>query len=374
MKEVSEVVGIAVSRVSQIHAAAMLKLRVSLAHLRQEQRRPRHLCRQLLTLPIPQSLEHSHDHSVRIEETMTKNSIQTKPRTIQSCNFRYAGRLSNENARALTALHEKFALNVTNSLELYLGASLHLKLLSLEQMALEDYISGVAANSYLLPCALNVMESNFLMEMDIALIFPIIDLLLGGAGHVIGPGTRAYRDRRRDRGECYRPHRKEVERTWRALNLSLTPGHCIKPAMIQQVFLANEKLVLLMFEMTVGKTTGSFRIVLPTSFVGFLLRHLKAAQSKKISSLRHLPNPSLRERILDCDFNVAADITQMRVLVKDLVGLKPGMILKMKAPVKSPGRLTVEDVDLFEALPVRNGTRKAAQLSSRSQEPAATKE
>ena len=35
MKEVSEVVGIAVSRVSQLHAAAMLKLRVSLAHLRE---------------------------------------------------------------------------------------------------------------------------------------------------------------------------------------------------------------------------------------------------------------------------------------------------------------------------------------------------
>jgi RNA polymerase sigma factor for flagellar operon FliA len=35
MKEVSEVVGIAVSRVSQIHAAAMLNLRVSLAHLRE---------------------------------------------------------------------------------------------------------------------------------------------------------------------------------------------------------------------------------------------------------------------------------------------------------------------------------------------------
>jgi RNA polymerase sigma factor for flagellar operon FliA len=35
MKEVAEVVGIAVSRVSQIHGAAMLKLRVSLAHLRE---------------------------------------------------------------------------------------------------------------------------------------------------------------------------------------------------------------------------------------------------------------------------------------------------------------------------------------------------
>jgi RNA polymerase sigma factor FliA len=36
MKEVAEVVGIAVSRVSQIHAAAMLKLRVLLGHLREE--------------------------------------------------------------------------------------------------------------------------------------------------------------------------------------------------------------------------------------------------------------------------------------------------------------------------------------------------
>jgi RNA polymerase sigma factor for flagellar operon FliA len=36
MKEVSKVVGIAVSRVSQIHAAAMVKLRASLGHLREE--------------------------------------------------------------------------------------------------------------------------------------------------------------------------------------------------------------------------------------------------------------------------------------------------------------------------------------------------
>jgi flagellar motor switch protein FliM len=165
-----------------------------------------------------------------------------------------------------------------------------------------------------------------------------------------------------------------VERAWRVLNLSLVPGHCIKALMIQHVFQANEKLVLLMFEMTVGATTGSFKIVLPTSFVGFLLRHLKAAQSKKVSSLRHLPNPSLRERILDCAFNVAVDITHMRVLVKDVIDLKPGMILKMKAPVKNPGRLTVESVDIFEALPVRNGMLKAAQLTCRSQEPPASKE
>ncbi len=64
----------------------------------------------------------------------TKSGVQPKARTIHSCNFRYAGRLSNENARALTSLHEKFALNVTNSLEVYLGTSIRLKMVSLEQL------------------------------------------------------------------------------------------------------------------------------------------------------------------------------------------------------------------------------------------------
>jgi flagellar motor switch protein FliM len=307
---------------------------------------------------------------------MTANSsIQPKARSIHSCNFRYAGRLSNENARALTSLHEKFALNVTNSLEVYLGTSIRLEMLSLEQLTLQDYISSVAPNTYLLPCALNVMESNLLMEMDIRLIFPIIDLLLGGAGTTSSDEPRELTEIDEEIVESITALIiKEVDRSWRALNLSLMPGHCIKPALITQIYPANEKLVLLMFEMTIGTTTGSFKIVLPTSFVGFLLRHMKAAQSKKISSLRHFPNPSLRERILDCDFKVAVDMTQMRVLVKDLIDLKPGVILKMKAPVKNPGRLTVEGVDIFEALPVRSGTLKAAQLSCRSQEPAAAKE
>jgi len=311
-----------------------------------------------------------------VEATSAAQDIikKQRPRIINSCNFRYAGRLSNENARALTAQHEKLATNVTNSLELYLGTTLQLKLLSLEQMPMMDYVNGMAPNNYLMPCALNVMESNFLMEMDIALIFPIIDLLLGGDGTASDEVRELTEIDEEIMQSVAALIVKQVELSWKSLNLSLKAGRCIKPAMIQQVFLATEKLVLLRFEMTMGDTTGAFNIALPTSFVGFLLRHLKAAQSKKTTSLRLLKNPSLRERILDCDFTVAADMTQMRVMVKDLIDLAPGMILKMRAPVQRPGGLTVDGIKIFEALPVRNGIWKAAQLSCRSQEPSEWKE
>jgi flagellar motor switch protein FliM len=309
------------------------------------------------------------------QESTAKRSATSRTRVVHSCNFRYAGRLSNENARALTALHEKFAVNTTNALDVYLGASTRLKLLSLEQMALQDYISSLATNIYLLPSSLNVLESNFLMEVDIRLIFPIIDLLLGGSGTTTSDETRELTEIDEEIMESITNLMiKEVERAWRVLNLALTPGRAIKSGTISQVFPANEKLVLLLFEMTIGGTIGPFKIVLPTSFVGFLLRHLKAAQSKKTSILRHLRNPSLRERILECDFQVSADITNMRAQVKHLVDLKPGMILEMKAPVKNPGRLTVEGVEIFEASPVRVGKLKAVQLGSRSQESLVTKD
>ena len=304
----------------------------------------------------------------------SNHAKQPKRQAITPCNFRYAGRLSNENARALTALHEKFALNVTNSLEVFLGASIQLKLLSLEQMAIQDYITGMTSNSYLVPCALNIMESSFLIEMDIPLIFPIIDLLLGGAGAISEEARELTEIDEEIMQSVTGLIVKQVERSWWTLNLQLVPGHCIRSAMIPQIFPVNEKLVILMFEMTVAGATGHFKIVLPTSFVGFLLRHLKAAQSKKISSLHMLPKPSLRERMLDCEFKVAVDVTKMQVLVRDLIDLKPGMILKMRSPITSPGCVTVQDVEMFEASPVRNGALKAAQLVARSHEPAMSKE
>jgi flagellar motor switch protein FliM len=313
------------------------------------------------------------EHGPRASET-SMDVVPLQFRTIKPCNFRYAGRLSNENARALTTLHEKLAINVTNSLEVFLGASIKFKLVSLEQMSIHDYLNGSTAGSYLVPCALNVMESSFLFDMDLPLVFPIIDLLLGGAGSASDESRELTEIDEEIMQSITALITKEVDRSWRTLNLQLVPGRCIKAPAITQIFPVNEKLVLLMFEMSVGGASGSLRIVLPTSFVGFLLRHLKAGQSKKVSSLHHLPKPSLRERMLECDIDIAVDIVNMRVLVRDLLNIEPGTILRMKAPVKNQGHLTVEDVSIFEASPVRSGSMKAAQLMARSQEPVLVRE
>ena len=273
-----------------------------------------------------------------------------------------------KNARSLSALHEKFALNVNTALSLYLGASLHMKLVYLDQVGLRDYIQGIEPLTYLMPCAVSVMDTNILIDLDITLAYPIIDLLLGGVGAQVAEPRELSEIDEELMQSVTNLIVKQLETTWQSINVSLTPGRCIAPAVINQIYMASEKLVLLLFELTIGETTAPVKLVLPTSFVGFLLRYMKAAQSKKASGLRTLRGPTFRERLLQCNFEVATDIVHGAAVVKDLIDMKPGSVLKMKAPVRTVGRLTVDGTEIFEALPVRNGTRKAAQLMARTQD------
>jgi flagellar motor switch protein FliM len=77
--------------------------------------------------------------------------------------------------------------------------------------------------------------------------------------------------------------------------------------------------------------------------------------------------PSIRERIIDCDVSVAAGLPNLKVKVRDLIALQPGCVLKLRAPVRNPGMLSIEGQEIFEAVPVRNGSQKAAQLGRRAQ-------
>src|SRR5450432_756450 len=193
-------------------------------------------------------------------------------RSIQPCNFRSAGRLSNENARTLTALHEQFARNVSNALDAYLGTAVEMKLLSLEQIDFEAFIAGLPPTAHIVPCSLSPLQGTFLMEMDIALMYPIIDLLLGGLGQ---PVEQAHELTEIDEAIMQSVTlliARELERSWQPLRLSLSPGHTIKHAVAMQLYPASDKPLLLTLEMKVVGITGMLRLVCPTSFASIMIR------------------------------------------------------------------------------------------------------
>ena len=295
------------------------------------------------------------------------------PRSLHPCNFRSAGKLSNENARALTAIHETFARHLTSALDAYLRAGLKVKLQTLDQLPLKDHIAGIAPFTYVAPFSLSAVPSTMILEFDIDLAYPIIDMLLGGTGTPADEAREPAEARELSEIEeeimqdLASLIARQAEVAWGVPSMSLVAGRRIEASALQQQCPPNERVTLMKFEVEVAGIAGSFQLIFPTAFVNFLIKQSKVDRPQKKGQLRYFPTATIRERILDCDVVVAADLPSMKVSVRDLVALQPGCVLKLRAPVRTPGMLTVGGREIFEANPVRNGAQKAAQVGRRVQ-------
>jgi flagellar motor switch protein FliM len=291
----------------------------------------------------------------------------SKPRSVYPCNFRSAGRLSNEHARSLTAMHETFARHLASSLETYLGTDLKIKLVTLDQLSLKDHIANIPPFSHISTFSLSTIPSTMIVECDIDLVFPIIDLLLGGTGTAESEARELSEIEEELMQELTSLMARQAEVAWDVPSMSLAANPRTETPALQQVCAPNERVTVVRFEVEAAGIAGSFQLVFPTSLVTFLIKQSKAGQPQKKGELRYFPAATLRERILDCDVVVAADLPSMKVSVRDLVVLQPGYVLKLRASVRTPGMLTVGGREIYEANPVRNGEQKAAQVGRRVQ-------
>ncbi|HTV16392.1 MAG TPA: FliM/FliN family flagellar motor switch protein [Acidobacteriaceae bacterium] len=305
--------------------------------------------------------EHKEMH-----ESVKGTAPEKRARTIVNCNFRAAGRLSNEVVRSLTGIHETFARHMASVLDVLLGTGVEVKLKGLDQFPVREHIAAIAPLSYLVPLSLSSGRSTMIVECDIGLVFPMIELLLGGAGTPEGGARELSEIEEEIMHEVVELIARQAETAWHMPSQSLAAGRRTKSSQLHQYCSPNEKMTLVKFEVELAGTMGRLDLVFPTAFLNVLIQQIKMEAPQKRGSLRQFPRPSIRERILDCDFEVAAELPMLKVAVRDLINLQPGSVLKLRAPVQTPGMLTVGGRGIFEATPVRNGSQKAAQLGRRT--------
>ena len=284
----------------------------------------------------------------------------TEP-TILPCNFRSAGRLSNDSTRHLRTMHDLFARNLSHSLDLFLGSPLDVKLADVEQIGSREFLASLTPGSYLVPFTLMPLQSRVVAKFDSALLFPLLDVLLGGSGDPLDQ-VRELTDIDE---ELIRSITEligvQLERTWKACNVNVMPSASLKPAVVGQVFATEERVISLHFELNLGATTAGMRIVLPMAFCNALVRSSHTEATRRIGR-DAASTHRLRDRVLDCTMLACAELPGLQISVGELLGMRPGSVLNLHVPVDTPVRLGVGAHNLFEMTPVRRNGRKAAQL------------
>ena len=97
-------------------------------------------------------------------------------------NFSSAGQISTDQLRAISMLNDLFARNLTHNLAAWLRTRFQVNLVSAEQIPFNEFLLRIPEISYVASVRLDPLGALSVLQLDLGLAPPIIDLLLGGDG------------------------------------------------------------------------------------------------------------------------------------------------------------------------------------------------
>jgi flagellar motor switch protein FliM len=282
-------------------------------------------------------------------------------RVVEPCNFREGGQMSEPYARFMTNLYEGFARSVSNSLGAYLRTHFEMTLASVELMPVRDFLGGFQEAGFVEFLALQPGGWNVLMQLDAMLVFPMIDVLLGG----FGAPTQKLREMTEIDQEIMhgiaQVMARQIESIWQPMGLSVRIDQQQKAAQIQSVFSPTDRLAVLTFEARVNQTTGTLTLTIPVALAGAMLRETSSGPRRRPVSGSG-KQAGLEDRMLESQFLCTVGLSGLRLPLRALLALQPGSVLDLRRPVKQPASLLLGGQEHFAALPVRSGKCRAAQL------------
>src|SRR5229473_1871077 len=108
----------------------------------------------------------------------------------QPYDFRRPDRIAKDQLRAIHLLHENFARSLASSLSAYLRAYVAVNLISVEQLSFMEFSQCLPSPTCLVLLGMGSCEGSAVLEINPSLVFPILEMLLGGSGKGTNKITR----------------------------------------------------------------------------------------------------------------------------------------------------------------------------------------
>jgi flagellar motor switch protein FliM len=301
------------------------------------------------------------DDMVRRARTGTAAAGASGP-VVQAWDIRQAGQIGREQLRAINQLHEIFARNLTTAIGGYLRIVFDCSLVSAEHLTYLEFLDRLPEKTYLASIDLAPVGATAVLQLDLTIAFPLLDVMLGGEGKV-GELTRDVTEIEEQVLEgIVRVMCRELQSAWQAINLEFGFGTRQRLLQIQRLMPPEEKNLCLSFEIRMSETRGTLNLAIPAVVSNALLRKISADfsyQRRRTSAEARL---RIQNKLLDCLFPIELSMSGLEVPLQSLADLVSGDLLTFSSNAAAPALLLVEDVCLGLAAPVRVGAHRAARV------------
>ena len=170
-------------------------------------------------------------------------------------NFGRAGQISNEQLRAISMLNDLFARNLTHNLAAWLRCKFQVSLVSAEQIPFNEFLMRIPEISYVTSVRLEPLGALSVLQLDLALAPPIIDLLLGGEGKE-GPLRELTDIEEAILGSVVDIICRELTAAWQSVGLSFNFERRQMQTQVARIMSVTEKTLCLSFEVRMPQGSG----------------------------------------------------------------------------------------------------------------------
>jgi flagellar motor switch protein FliM len=273
-------------------------------------------------------------------------------------NFSSAGQISTEQLRAISMLNDLFARNVTHNLSAWLRTRFQVNLVSAEQILFNDFLLRIPEISYVASVRLEPLGALSVMQLDLGLAPPMIDLLLGGEGKT-GPLRELTDIEESILGSVVEIICRELTAAWQPVGLSFNFERRQMQTQVARIISVNEKTLCLSFEIRMPHSSGLLNLAFPAVVANTILRRLTSDWSRR---RHHAADTRARmethaKRIA---FGCSLQLPTVRLAAKALENLAPGDVLRLDLAANVLPVMRVGGQTLTEANAVRQGTHRAA--------------
>jgi flagellar motor switch protein FliM len=206
-------------------------------------------------------------------------------------------------------------------------------------------------------------EARGILQMDLGLVFPIVDLLLGGQG-AVPQGVREVSQIEEAILEgicqiiCH-----ELEVVWQPLGLRISFEQRQPLSQMLRVMPAQEKTLTLTFEVGMTDAHGMFNITFPAVVSSALIRKLAG---ELVCQQAHGPavhQEAIKQRLLESAVDLELCTPLLRVQLTELLGMRTGSIVRLQHRTGETALLRLKGQECWSALPVSSPeNRRAAQI------------
>lgn len=283
--------------------------------------------------------------------------------------------MSREQLNAISALHEGFARNLTNSIGAYLRIGFQAGLASAEHVSYREFLGGIPEKSYLGSVRVEPAGAAALVQMDMAIAFPLIDVLLGGEGLGEAPSREITEIEEQILETIMRIICRELQNAWQPLGIEFVFEQRQQPGRVQHLLPVEEKTLGLSFELTMKNCRGLMSVAVPVVMSSALLRRLSAARPRT-QVLLGAPDSGarLRRRLLGCKFRFELQLKLQASSASEIADLKRGDVLVLNRRADGLAEIACGGRQIFEARAARRGTLRAAQIGASMREKFSWKE